>query len=72
MSDVETVRRIVAVERAVERLTTAEPAWTTTMVVIWAGALVDIPAGWQRCDGTGGTPDLTGSEFGGTYYIMKL
>jgi len=28
------------------------------MIVIWAGAIVDIPAGWQLCDGTEGTPDL--------------
>jgi len=28
------------------------------MIVIWSGAIVDIPAGWQLCDGTNGTPDL--------------
>jgi hypothetical protein len=28
------------------------------MIVIWAGAIVDIPAGWHLCDGTEGTPDL--------------
>ena len=28
------------------------------MIVLWAGAIVDIPAGWGLCDGTGGTPDL--------------
>lgn len=28
------------------------------IIVLWDGALVDIPAGWQLCDGTNGTPDL--------------
>lgn len=27
-------------------------------IIIWSGAIVDIPTGWQLCDGTGGTPDL--------------
>ena len=27
-------------------------------IVMWYGALVDIPAGWTLCDGTLGTPDL--------------
>jgi len=29
------------------------------MIVIWSGALVDIPNGWALCDGTQGTPDLS-------------
>lgn len=28
------------------------------MIVIWSGAIVDIPHGWALCDGTQGTPDL--------------
>lgn len=28
------------------------------MIVIWSGAIVDIPAGWALCDGNNGTPDL--------------
>lgn len=28
------------------------------LIAIWSGAIVDIPAGWQICDGTNGTPDL--------------
>jgi len=28
------------------------------IILIWSGAIVDIPAGWKLCDGTGGTPDL--------------
>jgi len=27
-------------------------------IVAWSGALVDIPRGWQLCDGTNGTPNL--------------
>lgn len=28
------------------------------MIIIWSGAIVDIPDGWHLCDGTNGTPDL--------------
>lgn len=28
------------------------------IIAIWSGAIVDIPANWQLCDGTNGTPDL--------------
>lgn len=28
------------------------------MIVLWSGAIVDIPDGWQLCDGTNGTPNL--------------
>ena len=28
------------------------------LIVMWAGRLADIPAGWLLCDGTSGTPDL--------------
>jgi microcystin-dependent protein len=27
-------------------------------IMLWAGTLASIPAGWQLCDGTNGTPDL--------------
>jgi hypothetical protein len=27
-------------------------------IVMWAGAVIDIPDGWQLCDGTNGSPDL--------------
>lgn len=30
----------------------------TGTIVIWSGAIVDIPSGWHLCDGTAGTPDL--------------
>lgn len=29
-------------------------------IIEWSGAIVDIPTGWQLCDGTNGTPDLRG------------
>jgi len=44
-------------------------------IVMWSGAIADIPDGWALCDGTGGTPDLqdrfvlsvaAGEEPGGT------
>ena len=28
-------------------------------IIMWSGAIVDIPEGWLLCDGTNGTPDLT-------------
>lgn len=28
------------------------------VIVIWSGAIVNIPAGWGICDGTGTRPDL--------------
>lgn len=27
-------------------------------IILWHGAIADIPLGWALCDGTGGTPDL--------------
>jgi len=30
----------------------------TGIIVIWAGAIVDVPAGFAICDGNNGTPDL--------------
>lgn len=35
------------------------------MIIIWSGAIAAIPAGWQLCDGTGGTPDLRGKFVAG-------
>jgi len=31
---------------------------STGMIMIWAGAIVDIPVGWTLCNGANGTPDL--------------
>lgn len=30
----------------------------TGQIAMWSGTLGNIPAGWQLCDGTNGTPDL--------------
>lgn len=27
-------------------------------IIMWSGAIIDIPGGWLLCDGTNGTPDL--------------
>ena len=29
------------------------------VIVMWSGAILNIPTGWVICDGTNGTPDLT-------------
>lgn len=29
-----------------------------TIIVLWSGAIVDIPQGWHLCDGTNSLPDL--------------
>lgn len=29
-------------------------------IILWGKPLIEIPAGWQLCDGTNGTPDLDG------------
>ncbi len=31
----------------------------TGVIVMWSGAITNIPAGWVICDGTNGTPNLT-------------
>lgn len=41
-------------------------------IVMWSGAVVDIPHGWRLCDGAGGTPDLRGrfvAGAGGSYEV---
>lgn len=35
-------------------------------IIMWAGLLADIPAGWNLCDGTNGTPDLRSRFIKGT------
>lgn len=47
-------------------------AWTSTfeepveygMIVMYKGDLLNLPAGWRKCDGTLGTPNLTGFVLG--------
>lgn len=43
-------------------------------IIMWSGSIATIPSGWLLCDGTSGTPDLTGrfvvhadADSGGTY-----
>lgn len=43
-------------------------------ILMWSGTIATIPSGWALCDGTGGTPNLTGrfvvhadADTGGTY-----
>ena len=35
-----------------------EPDVTSGMILLWSGAIVDIPAGYALCNGANGTPDL--------------
>ena len=46
------------------------------VIVMWSGSVASIPSGWYICDGTNGTPDLTGrfvvhadADSGGTYNV---
>jgi len=34
------------------------PALPSGIILIWSGAIVDIPAGYFLCNGSNGTPDL--------------
>lgn len=43
-------------------------------IIMWSGSVASIPTGWALCDGTNGTPNLTGrfvvhadADTGGTY-----
>src|SRR6056297_946323 len=43
-------------------------------IIMWSGSVADIPTGWAICDGSSGTPNLTGkfvvhadADTGGTY-----
>ncbi len=36
-----------------------QPEMDIGMIVMWFGTEAAIPAGWQKCDGTNGTPNLT-------------
>lgn len=38
-----------------------QPDYMTGAIVLWSGAIVDIPSGWVICDGNNGTPDLRDS-----------
>jgi hypothetical protein len=38
----------------------ASIAFPKGMIIIWTGAIADIPKGWAICDGNNGTPNLKG------------
>jgi len=42
------------------------------IVIVWSGAIVDIPDGWFLCNGTNGTPDLRNrfSVGSGSKYLL--
>ncbi len=47
-------------------------------IIMWSGAITAIPSGWQLCDGTPATPDLTGkfvihadADSGGTHDVNE-
>lgn len=42
------------------------PHLPSGIIVMWSGAINDIPNGWTLCDGTNGTPDLTNRFILGT------
>jgi microcystin-dependent protein len=55
---------------------TAEDFFPSGGIIMWSGAIANIPSGWFICDGTNGTPDLTGrfvvhadADSGGTYDV---
>lgn len=39
-------------------LTGISPGIPAGVIVMWSGAIANIPAGWALCDGTNGAPDL--------------
>jgi microcystin-dependent protein len=53
---------------------TAQDFFPSGGIIMWSGAISAVPSGWALCDGTNGTPDLTGrfvvhadADSGGTY-----
>lgn len=49
-------------------LSVVENSLPNGVILIWHPKTGDLPSGWHLCDGTGGTPDLTGEAL---TYIMK-
>jgi len=67
---------IEALELARQALVSSQNATPIGTIVLWSGAISDIPENWQICDGTNGTPDLTAkfvihadADSGGTYDV---
>jgi len=55
------VDTVQAVPRTLDELskgTNIDSPFTSGMIMLWSGAIVNIPAGWILCDGGGGSPDL--------------
>ena len=56
--------------------TAVNKAMPTGGIIMWSGTIATIPTGWALCDGTNGTPNLTGkfivhadSDSSGTYAV---
>lgn len=49
--DLERIRPLIEVQKA---------ATPVGAIIMWAGAIGSIPSGWALCDGTNGTPNLSG------------
>lgn len=47
--------------RAIQK--TGEPGVAVGIICIWLGTLATIPPGWRLCDGGGGTPNLSQSNY---------
>lgn len=43
-----------------KRIGTLKNLFTAGMIIIWSGAVNAVPTGWALCDGTNGTPNLSG------------
>lgn len=55
----ETLNNIVALySQVICEVPEVPPEFVAGMIVMWNGLLVNIPAGWEICDGTNGKPDL--------------
>ena len=64
--------RLLSVEG---RLTTLEDAIASGIIVVWSGAVVDIPVPYRICDGTNSTPDLRNRFIigaGSTYAVNAI
>ena len=56
--------------------TAVNKAMPTGGIIMWSGTIATIPTGWALCDGTNGTPNLTGkfivhadADSSGTYNV---
>ena len=50
--------RYYELEAVLRKLISEGSAVPSGVILMWAGTLASIPAGWNLCDGTNGTPDL--------------